>query len=148
MSRFVCWCIVAVSVVLLYGCAERQSRIAVGLEFCVVDTKAGPGNKKMELAGETIHLVLPVAMKNPRVKDIYLMKESTGVGLELAGPSVAEFATLTAAVIGERLAIVFDGRVYAAPFVRERIPGGRLMISCADEKEAHDLHAALESAGN
>jgi len=56
------------------------------------------------------------------------------------------FGDFTAKNVGNRLAIVLDGKVYSAPVIRERIGGGSGQISGNfSVAEAHDLAIALRS---
>ncbi len=51
------------------------------------------------------------------------------VSLELTPEGAKEFARITGENVGRDLAIVLDGKVQSAPVIRERISGGRAMIS-------------------
>ncbi|HXL46758.1 MAG TPA: protein translocase subunit SecD, partial [Candidatus Binatia bacterium] len=51
------------------------------------------------------------------------------VSLELTGAGGKQFADLTSANVGKRLAIILDGNVHSAPVIRERIPSGRAQIT-------------------
>lgn len=56
------------------------------------------------------------------------------------------FGNFTGKNVGNRLAIVLDGKVYSAPVIRERIGGGSGQISGGfTTQEAHDLAIALRS---
>lgn len=56
------------------------------------------------------------------------------------------FSKLTAAHVGQRLAIVVDDTVYSAPVIRERISGGVAEISGSfTEQDAKELAAVLRS---
>lgn len=56
------------------------------------------------------------------------------------------FGNYTAKNVGNRLAIVLDGKLYSAPVIRERIGGGSGQISGGfSVEEAHDLAIALRS---
>ena len=56
------------------------------------------------------------------------------------------FGNFTGKNVGNRLAIVLDGKVYSAPVIRERIGGGSGQISGGfSVQEAHDLAIALRS---
>jgi preprotein translocase subunit SecD len=56
------------------------------------------------------------------------------------------FGNFTGRNVGNRLAVVLDGRVYSAPVIRERIGGGSGQISGAFSlQEANDLAIALRS---
>ncbi len=56
------------------------------------------------------------------------------------------FGDFTGANVGNRLAIVLDGKVYSAPVINERIGGGSGQISGGfSVEEAHDVAIALRS---
>jgi len=57
-----------------------------------------------------------------------------------------EFDLVTAANVGNRMAIVLDGKVYSAPRINERISGGRAVISGTfTTNEANDLAVVLRA---
>lgn len=54
------------------------------------------------------------------------------------------FADVTAANVGKRIAIIYDGQIYSNPVVREAISGGQCQIDgMADYEEANDLAATI-----
>ncbi len=56
------------------------------------------------------------------------------------------FERITAENVGKRMAIVLDGKVYSAPNINERIPGGRASISGSfTTEEAQDLALVLRA---
>jgi preprotein translocase subunit SecD len=61
------------------------------------------------------------------------------------------FSDLTDAIVGEPLPIAYEGRVLMAPVVRERIPGGKALISLGSGspeqlmREAQELVAVLRA---
>ncbi|ACV68137.1 protein translocase subunit SecD [Desulfohalobium retbaense] len=56
------------------------------------------------------------------------------------------FERITAEHVGDRLAIVLDGKVYSAPRIQERISGGRASITGGfTTEEAHDLALVLRA---
>lgn len=65
------------------------------------------------------------------------------VNLSLTEAGAATFADLTASMIGQQLAIVVDDTLISAPFINERIAGGRVHISGMQWEEAAWLAAAL-----
>lgn len=72
------------------------------------------------------------------------------VGLELTKEGGEAFGALTEDIVGEALAIVFEGELVSAPRVQERIPGGRAVISLgsgasldAKMREARELASVL-----
>ena len=69
-----------------------------------------------------------------------------GVSFNLTGRGGAQFADLTGANVGRRLAIVLDNRVQSAPSIRERIPRGQGSITGSfTEEEAQNLSIVLRS---
>ena len=54
------------------------------------------------------------------------------------------FADATAANVGKRIAIIYDGQIYSNPVVREAISGGQCQIDgMADYEDANDLAATI-----
>jgi preprotein translocase subunit SecD len=57
------------------------------------------------------------------------------------------FAEITRAKVGQRLAIIVDGRLYCAPTIRTEIPGGKAEINGSFSKvEANTLAAKIIEA--
>jgi protein-export membrane protein SecD len=52
-----------------------------------------------------------------------------GVSMTMTPRGRADFARVTGNNVGRQLAIVLDGRIYSAPVIRERIPGGDASIT-------------------
>jgi len=72
--------------------------------------------------------------------------EGLYVDLVLNSAGSKTFERVTGENVGRLLAIVLDGRVYSAPQIRERIPGGRAQITGAfDFQEARDLAIVLRA---
>ncbi len=68
------------------------------------------------------------------------------VNFELDPAGARLFDAITAANVGKRFAIVLDGNVYSAPVIRERISGGKGVISGRfTESEAKDLAIVLRA---
>lgn len=65
------------------------------------------------------------------------------VYLRLSGDAVEGFAALTGRALDRPVAVVVDGRVMAAPVVRERIAGGRVVLNGLPPKEARRAEGAL-----
>jgi len=68
--------------------------------------------------------------------------------LEFNGSGAAAFAAVTKEHIGDRLAVVLDGRVYSAPVIREAITGGRAEISGSFTPQEAKQLAVVLSCGN
>lgn len=66
------------------------------------------------------------------------------VQVDLDPAAAQAFTTLTAASINKKLAIIVDGTAFSAPIVREKITGGRLMISLGATGDAAALLKALQ----
>ncbi len=68
------------------------------------------------------------------------------VNMEMNSEGAADWARITGANVGKRIAIILDGVVYSAPVVRGKIPGGRSQIEgMADLEEAHLLAIVLKA---
>ncbi len=66
------------------------------------------------------------------------------VSLEFSPEATKRFAQITGENVGRKLAIVLDGKVQSAPVIRERISGGKAMISGRfTPQEAKDLALVL-----
>jgi preprotein translocase subunit SecD len=68
------------------------------------------------------------------------------VSMEMNSEGATEWARITGANVGKRIAIILDGVVYSAPSVRGKIPGGRSQIEgMADLDEAKRLEIVLKA---
>lgn len=68
------------------------------------------------------------------------------VHLKFDSKGTRRFANITAAHVGERLAIVLDGNVQSAPRINEKIPSGEAVISGRfSQQEAQDLAMILRA---
>ena len=60
------------------------------------------------------------------------------VDLEFNGAGTKKFAELTKAMVGQQMAIFFNGELQSAPVIREPITGGRAQISGGDSGFAYE----------
>ena len=68
------------------------------------------------------------------------------VSLDMNSEGAKTWSRVTGANIGERIAIVLDGKVHMAPNIREKIPGGKTQIEgFADMNEAKDIAIILRA---
>ena len=68
------------------------------------------------------------------------------VSLDMNSEGAKTWSRVTGANIGERIAIVLDGKVHMAPNIREKITGGRTQIEgFADMNEAKDIAIILRA---
>lgn len=77
----------------------------------------------------------PTGLTGEDVKDANLSTNQTGqwtVSLEFNGKGANKFAELTQKLVGEQMAIFFDGEEISSPVIREVIFGGRAEISGGD----------------
>ena len=69
------------------------------------------------------------------------------IDIELTQTGREQFAQLTKENINKQLAIVMNGKLYAAPWIMSEIPGGKLQISGSfTEKEASELASKINEA--
>src|SRR5262245_15066931 len=108
-------------------------------------TPAGERKKGQPLLVETNTLMTGDVVSDARVRPGELPK-SRIVALDLNARGARLFEEITAANVNRRLAIVLDDTIYSAPVIRERIPGGRAVISGSfTADEARDLSIVLRT---
>jgi len=93
--------------------------------------------------------------KKPRMTGKYLKRvlvtrdpftSDPQINFELSNEGTKLFRELTRNNVGQRLAIILEGELYSAPFIRSEIPNGRGMISGNfQRKEAVTLATLLEN---
>jgi preprotein translocase subunit SecD len=126
------------------------------LEFRLVSDAGGPDTAKAPAArplpGESTEYTLEkkVLMSGAAVADARVRPgtqiEGPYVELVLSDAGARDFERITSESVGRQLAIVLDGKVFSAPVIREKIPGGRAQITGNfDIKEARDLAIVLRA---
>lgn len=139
------------------------------LEFKMVDEKANPqaAVKGRVPPGRLLKYVDRDGRDGKKYKDPVLLKKRTVISGDMLSdarvnidpqynePYVAiafnrqgarKFGQLTTEHVGERMAILLDGKIYSDPVIKERILGGRASISGSfSPEEAHDLAIALRA---
>jgi protein-export membrane protein SecD len=102
-----------------------------------------PGKDKRDYLCEEI-LLTGEALVDAKVETDTLGRPYIAFELNPAGGK--KFGILTGDNVGRDLAIILDGRVYSAPNIRERIPGGSGSISGSfTDEEARDLALVLKA---
>ena len=112
-----------------------------------------PANRMLRLDGKNTPYILIAdpMLSNEHVSSAVRRDEPWGVAVlaEFTDEGKTRFADATTKLVGQRLAIVFDGVVMSAPVIREPITGGQAMISLGDELDpkrvAHELVSVLRS---
>lgn len=108
--------------------AEREEGKPAEEEQLLVKTKT-------DLAGDRVAAAYPI-----------FDQRGWGVLLKFDSAGANQFGVLTAAHVGERFAIVLDGKIQSAPVIREAIYGGSASITGRfTEREARDLASVLEN---
>ncbi len=69
------------------------------------------------------------------------------VNMEMNSDGSADWARITGANVGKRIAIILDGVVYSAPVVQNKITGGRSQISGSGDLQEAQLLAIVLKAG-
>lgn len=69
------------------------------------------------------------------------------VNMEMNSEGATEWARITGANVGKRIAIMLDGVVFTAPNVKGKIPGGRSMIEGSENLEEAKLLEIVLKAG-
>jgi preprotein translocase subunit SecD len=132
------------------GDAEALSKgsqpIPAGTEVLYELSKtAGTRQKGQPLLVESQTLMTGDVVVDARVRPGDL-PNSRIVSLDLNARGARLFEEITAANVNRRLAIVLDNTIYSAPVIKERIPGGRAVISGSfTSDEARDLSIVLRT---
>jgi preprotein translocase subunit SecD len=118
-----------------------------GTELLYERTKnaAGHRTKGQPLLVESNTLMTGDVVSDARVRPGDL-PNSRIVSLDLNARGARLFEEITAANVNRRLAIILDDTIYSAPVIKERIPGGRAVISGSfTSDEARDLAIVLRT---
>jgi preprotein translocase subunit SecD len=110
-------------------------------------TEEIPDEKTHELKTEYTLVEKEVQMTGDDINDSYVSRNEFGkyeIMIFFNEKGTAEFADLTGANVGRRLAIVIDGQLYSAPVLRTKIDGGTAVITGSFSlEEARRVSAAL-----
>jgi len=123
-----------VVVVALTGCATMpRQKAAVSVEFRTASQSPAPGLTEMMAAGseQPVYVSGNVLLSNDSVKSARMVPSPYGPQIEIvftkAGTEI--FARATEQHLMKPIAILVDGKLISAPIVRDRISGGRAVIS-------------------
>ena len=112
--------------------------VAEGMELKEIEGEKLLLHKKANLTGEYLDTA-----------DVKFDEGSFGqpiVAMKLKGDGINKFAQVTKNNVGQRLAIVLDGKIYSAPRINEAIPSGEAVITGRfTPDEAKDLAIVLRS---
>lgn len=131
--------------VCLSGClATRNRPAAVVLEFRSGSFSPRPGLTEMNLPGSDhpVYVSAEVLLTNRDVKSARASVGPNGsqVDLVFTRTGAGRFAEATGRNLMQPIVILVDGQVLSAPIVRDRISGGRAVISGAfSEEEARRI---------
>jgi len=103
--------------------------------------KLGTWNEKNRTE-EPLLLRMPPAMEIRRVRsaEVRTVKEEPVIDITFTPDDSRRFEELTAANVGERLAVMIDGEVLVAPVIQTRIAGGSVRIqNFCNVERAHKL---------
>jgi len=127
--------------------AKGTQPVPAGTEV-LYELSKGPGGERRKgqpLLVETSTLMTGDVVSDARVRPGDL-PSSRIVALDLNARGARLFEEITAANVNRRLAIVLDDTIYSAPVIKERIPGGRAVISGSfTTDEARDLAIVLRT---
>lgn len=93
------------------------------------------------LTGDQVSSAKPAIYEQNGIK-------SYAVSLTFTEEGTKAFATATTDNVGKRIAIIYDGKVYSNPVVREAITGGQCQIDGMDSYEEADQLAATIRIGS
>ncbi|MBU1006443.1 MAG: protein translocase subunit SecD, partial [Candidatus Omnitrophica bacterium] len=109
-----------------------------GYELKKTDKETLLLHKETALTGDTL-VNAEVKFDQSRFNEAY-------IAIEFNSKGAAEFSKITGDNVGNRLAIVLDGKVHSAPRINEKIPSGRASITGSfSVEEAGDLAIVLRA---
>jgi preprotein translocase subunit SecD len=127
--------------------AKGEQPMPAGTQVLYELSKGASGERKkgQPLVVETNTLMTGDVVSDARVRPGDL-PNSRIVALDLNARGARLFEEITGANVNRRLAIILDDTVYSAPVIKERIPGGRAVISGSfTSDEARDLSIVLRT---
>ncbi|MBT5876183.1 MAG: protein translocase subunit SecD [Candidatus Latescibacteria bacterium] len=99
-------------------------------------------NSLPEMTGASLEDAYPETGSTQDISNVGLAQ----VGFTTTDDGAREFARITGANIGRRMAIILDGRVFSAPTIQSRIPNGSGVITgIGSLEEARDLSIVLRA---
>ncbi|MFO1477892.1 MAG: hypothetical protein U1F98_14755 [Verrucomicrobiota bacterium] len=106
--------------------------------------QSSPGNRQPEIFSVQKAVLLDQADLKSATVSTNTPTGAPRIDLVFTEKGAQRFAEVTRQNIGKRLAIVIDGRLYSAPYIRAEIAGGLAQIEGSfTEQEARDLAAAI-----
>lgn len=127
--------------------AKGAQPLPAGTQVLYLLSKGASGERKKgdPLLVESNTLMTGDVVSEARVRPGDL-PSSRVVSLDLNARGARLFEEITAANVSRRLAIILDDTIYSAPVIKERIPGGRAIISGSfTTDEARDLAIVLRT---
>ncbi len=112
------------------------------------EAPAAPGEKAPEPKVERLLVKQRADLSGDRVASAFARYGPQGweISLEFDGKGASQFGELTRQNVGNRLAIILDGKVMSAPVIRDAIYGGTAQITGTfTEEEARNLSSVLEN---
>ncbi|GLZ36785.1 hypothetical protein [Actinokineospora sp. NBRC 105648] len=132
------------------GSGPVQTRVPVDLRPVTAVAQGTEPTGPDEFAGDdgSLYTVGPSIADISRLEDVKAESTENGTGwvvtIKLSADAAAKFGSWTAEHVGERLAIVVDGKLVSAPQIASPIPGGEVQISGNfTEKSAKQLAADI-----
>jgi preprotein translocase subunit SecD len=113
--------------------------------YQAVDAEAAPGTAKQPYLVKKQTLMTGAYLTDARVQiDSQFNEPYVAIDFDRKGAKL--FERITGENVKKRLAIVLDNKVYSAPTIQEKIPGGSARITGSfNTQEAHDLAIVLRA---
>ncbi len=122
------------ALVALTGCTTTpREKANVSVEFRTASQSATPGLTEMTASGseQPVYVSGNVLLSNDSVKSARMVSSPYGPQIEIVFTKTGTeiFAKATEQHLMKPIAILVDGKLISAPIVREKISGGKAMIS-------------------
>jgi len=127
--------------------AAPQEKPAVKIEFRLAEREPAPGLQEATVEGTTtkVYLHKDAGVTNADIAEARVEAEgSPRVALTLTEAGKEKVAKLTGSHQGKPIAILVDGKVIAAPTVRDKITGNAV-ISVKTKEEAERIAKGLQA---
>lgn len=142
-------CIVCVLILLgaALSCARAAAEPPLALHL-VAQPESG-GKLLLGWESEDGHTVVPEALATVEdIAGLELIKDpsrGTTISVQLKSDAAQRLKEVTEKHLGGQIAIVIEGKVLAAPVIKQPIPGGRVSLSAPTEEETQRIYQMLES---
>lgn len=119
---------------------------STGVEFYIAQTEAGPGLMELPLKDGSLYVQRTPALTRDDLAEAAAMVDKAGqnfVGLRFNEAGARKLTEVSTANVGNRLVLVIDRELIAAPRIAEPLDRGVLAFATPNAQAAADIAAAI-----